>query len=304
MDLRHIRYFMALYEEQSVTKAAASLHVVQPAVSTQIRNLEAEFGVHLFERTPSGVFPTAVARALYPLCARIVEDLAAAHRALRDASGTVTGSLTIGVPPSMAQGVLADYLLAFNDRFPGIAIRCYEGYSRNLVDWLRHGVLDFAIVNTAVNDPRVKSRLLWTEHLVVAYAAGSAQPRGGGGMPAAALRDFKLVLPTKGNYLRTLMDTEIERFGIAIEPALELDSLATVLQLVHSQGWATILPEMATWGSSARELVAARLTEPTIERSLLIAYQPAKEPSLAAQKFIDGIDSALRQRQAVGKLSP
>src|SRR5688572_29288658 len=109
MDLRHVRYFVALYEEQSVTKAAARLNVVQPAVSTQVRHLEAEFGVILFERTPTGVFPTAVARSLYPICLEIQQSLADAQQLLQNAKGMITGTLTMGVPPSLAQGLLSEY---------------------------------------------------------------------------------------------------------------------------------------------------------------------------------------------------
>jgi len=266
MDLRHVRYFVALYEEHSVTKAASRLNVVQPAVSTQIRNLENEFGVMLFERTPHGVFPTAIARTLYPTCVTILQSLAAAHRTLEDASGKVTGTLTIGVPPSMAQGLLSEYLALFNAEHPNIHVRCYEGYSGHLLDWLRQGILDFAIVNSAIDDPRLKSRPLWTEDLIVVSPAAEGQG-GNGGIPAKDLRNLKLILPTTGNYLRMLIDTELERVGLRIVPTLEVDSLTAVLQMARTPGWATIVPEMALLGSHGiAALAAARLIEPAIQR--------------------------------------
>ena len=296
MDLRHVRYFVALYEEQSVTRAASRLNVVQPAVSTQIRNLESEFGVMLFERTPHGVFPTGIARTLYPTCVRILEALAAARRTLEDASGKVTGTVTIGVPPSMAQGLLSEYLVVFNAAHPNIHVRCYEGYSGHLLDWLRQGILDFAIVNSASNDPRLKTRALWTEDLIVAWHEGPDHAVGNG-FPARDLLNFKLILTTTGNYLRALIDAELAHLGSGVLPTLEVDSLTAVLQMLKTPGWATIVPEMALWGSrEAAGLSSARLIEPSIRRSLLAVFHPVKELSLAGEKFIEGLESVLRDR--------
>ena len=120
MDLRQLRYFVALYEEHSITRAAQRLKVVQPAVSNQIRQLEASFGVALFQRTPRGVYPTSVARSLYADCVRILAQADAVEQSLRKASGTITGAITLGIAPSMAQGLLPELLVEFCASYPSV----------------------------------------------------------------------------------------------------------------------------------------------------------------------------------------
>ena len=107
MDLRQIQYFVALYEEKSITKAARRLHVVQPAVSMQIRRIEADYGVTLFERTTSGVYPNQAANTVYPMCLEVLANVEKLRRTLRHGSGKIDGTINVGVPPSIAHGILA-----------------------------------------------------------------------------------------------------------------------------------------------------------------------------------------------------
>ena len=79
MDLKHVETFLAVFEEGSVTRAAHKLNIVQPAVSSQIKNLEAEIDVRLFDRSPRGIAPTAAARALYRLFVQVVADFRTAE---------------------------------------------------------------------------------------------------------------------------------------------------------------------------------------------------------------------------------
>src|SRR6478752_722344 len=118
MDLRQIEYFVALYDERSITKAAARLNVVQPALSMQISRLEKTFKTKLFERTSRGVVPTDVGRTFYGLCQRILSDVYEAQRYLRDASGKISGDLAVGLMPSVANSVLPDVLAQYKAAYP------------------------------------------------------------------------------------------------------------------------------------------------------------------------------------------
>src|SRR5262245_35461274 len=129
MDLRQVRYFVTLYNERSMTKAAARLNVVQPALSMQISRLESSFKTKLFRRTWRGVGPTDTGRAFYGLCQKILTDVDEAQRYLRDASGSVTGEITIGIMPSVANSVLADVLARYNASYPDVTVRVVEAYS-------------------------------------------------------------------------------------------------------------------------------------------------------------------------------
>jgi LysR family nitrogen assimilation transcriptional regulator len=295
MDVRQIRYFIALYEEHSITAAAKRLNVVQPAVSTQIRRMEAAYGVALFERTPRGVYPTAVAKALYPACVKMAAEADQIEQSLRKASGTITGTVTLGISPSLAQGLLPQVLASYCAQYPSVHVRCYEGYSATLAEWIWNGVLDFAILNAFESDRRLKTRHLLTEDLYI-VASKECDPPLSGDIAASELGRFKVILPTGNNSLRILLDSALERCGGTLAPALEIDSLTTVLRMVRRSGWASIVPGIALRRNpDADALSFARLVEPAVQRSIVVAFDPSKEPSVAGEKLIACVDAALHE---------
>jgi DNA-binding transcriptional LysR family regulator len=292
MDLRQIQYFVALYEEQSITKAARRLHVVQPAVSMQIRRLEIDYNVSLFERTPHGVYPNEVARRLYPLCIDILGRVEGVRQALKDSSGLLSGTLAVGIPPSIAHGVLADVLRQFHERNPDVKLAVHEGYSANLVDWLIQGDLDFAILSELEEEKRLRYRRLVTEELKIVI--GTDTPFEGGTATGADLNAWQLILPSSQNLTRILIETEFERVGLELSPAMELDSLATVFAMLRQPGWATILPASALLSHAGESgMRCLSLVQPTIQRTLVAAFPALKPPMPAAEAFIDMLEDTL-----------
>lgn len=295
MDLRQVQYFIALYEEESVTKAARRLHVVQPAVSMQIRRLEADYGVALFDRTPQGVRPNAVARRLYPQCLDILEKVDLVRNRLRESAGRLAGKLTVGVPPSIAEGILPDVLVEFQKQNPEIQLIVREGYTANLVDWLVQGDLDFAVLTVLEDERRLRYQDLATEelHLVTSLET----PIGASQIKGSDLVSLKLVLPSSRNLIRILIETEFERAGLPLSPAMEVDSLSAVFGIIRRAGWASILPASALGsGERQRRFQSLRLIDPIIRRLLVVAFQPQREASPAAQLLIGNLESALKGR--------
>ena len=178
MDLRQIEYFVALYDERSITKAASRLNVVQPALSMQISRLERTFKTRLFERTSRGVVPTDLGRTFYGLCQKILSDVYEAQRYLRDASGKVTGDLTVGLMPSVANSVLPAVLAEYKSSYPDVTLRIVEAYSGSLLDQLNSGKLDLAIVNNSSNLGRIAIMPLFRDYLVLVtrYKTGKKVP--------------------------------------------------------------------------------------------------------------------------------
>jgi DNA-binding transcriptional LysR family regulator len=154
MDLRQIQYFAALYEERNITKAARRLNVVPPALSMQISRLEKNFKTRLFERTSRGVVPTDIGRSFYGFCQKILADVHEARRYLQEASGRVTGDITVGLMPSVVTSVLPAILAEYTANYPDVTLRILEAYSGSLMDWLSSGKLDFAVVNK-------RSSIIW-----------------------------------------------------------------------------------------------------------------------------------------------
>jgi LysR family nitrogen assimilation transcriptional regulator len=295
VDLRQIHYFVALYEEKSITKAARRLHVVQPAVSMQIRRIEVEYGVQLFERTTSGVHPNEAAAAIYPMCLEVLSRVEDVRRTLRNGSGKITGSLAIGVPPSIAHGILAEVLAGFSAKYPDVHITVSEGYSAHLVDWLLQGDLNFAILGEFEDDRRLYSQALATEELVVLTAAATVHE--GNTITGRELSSMKLILPTGKNLIRILIDTEFEKEGIKLAPTMEIDSLATVLAAIRQPGWASILPVSGINDNDlASGLRILRLVDPIIDRTLVATFPTLKPSSAAAQQFIREVRDVIRRK--------
>lgn len=285
MDLRQIQYFVALYEEKSITKSARRLHVVQPAVSMQIRRIEVEYGVSLFERTSSGVFPNDTAAAIYPVCLEILGRVEQVRHMLRDGSGKLSGTLAVGVPPSIAHGILADLLLAFGERHPGVRLAIHEGYSAHLVDWLLQGDLDFAILSEYEEDKRLRGQPIAAEDLRVLTSTKTEIE--GETITGKQLLDFKLIVPSAKNLIRILIEAEFDRVGLDVVPAMEVDSLATVFATLHQPGWATILPASAISARVTESgLCSLALIEPTIRRTLVATFPALKPSTSAAKQFI------------------
>lgn len=287
MDLRQIQYFVTLFEERNVTKAARRLNVVQPALSMQIRRLEQQFKTALFERNSRGVEPTAVGRNLYRMCLQILDGVHGAELYLREASGKITGEVTIGLMPSVAASVLAPVLLQYAAQYPDVRLRLIEAYSGSLLEGLMAGMMDFAIVNKEARVTGVGVLPLFQDRLVL-VTSRQMLPRVTGAFPARRLPELKLVLPSTRQGMRRLLDSMLRESGIVIEPQIELDSLGATLELVRQSDWVTVLPVTAVQRAVAAKLVRAlTITGPEINREVVVAYSAQRPPTLAGKLFVE-----------------
>ncbi|QHJ01277.1 LysR family transcriptional regulator [Xylophilus rhododendri] len=292
MELRQIRCFVAVYEERSFTRASVRLHVVQSAVSAMIRQLESMRDIHLFERTPLGVAPTPLADALYARCKALLrqaDELTAAFGGDVDEPRT---PLVVGLPPSMSSGLLSDLLLDFMAAHPAVQLTVREGYSAVLTQAVIQHELDFAIVGVDHGETRVRMEHLLAEPLRLIRRAGPGLAAAEIGCAEAA--KLPLVLPTLDNPLRLLIEREFRRHGIALAPALELDSLQATLALVRSGSYATMLT--ASVIADVADLQTAVLVEPRIERSLVVVSRPEDRLEGACADLVGRLRALLAQR--------
>lgn len=287
LDLRQIRYFIALFEEESITRAAERLHVVQPAVSMQIRKLEAEYGLVLFDRTSQGVLPNDLAREFYKICTRIMGDVETAHHFLIGAKGRVFGDIAVGIPPTLSLGIMARIVGRHCERFPEVKLRIIEGYSSNILDWLESGEIDVGILTGEFGEAKFSCLPLIEEDLV-AVVPKQHRAAGGASMTGAEFARLDLVLPSSPNLLRRLIDRSFATAGIELKPKLEIDSLTTVLELLRSGNYATMLPGNSVVDVLDRfDLRALGVSEPTTKRRLIAAHSAQKLLSRATETFID-----------------
>ena len=172
MQLNQLAVAVAVAEEENFTRAAARLHLAQPSLSRQIRLLERELGVQLFNRGPgqSVVTLTADGEALLPFIRRVLADVAATGAEARALTGMARGRLSIGATPSLITRVLAPALVDFQASHPGIDLLVVEAGSHQLVPQLASGEVDLALVVQPVTDPLVATTPLFHDPLVLAVA--------------------------------------------------------------------------------------------------------------------------------------
>jgi len=293
VDLKQMRYFVALFEERNITRAARRVNVVPAAVSQHIRRVELQYGAELFERTATGVVPNAVAKRLYPMC---VDTLAAADKiahTLQQSSGAISGRVTFGVLPSLRPRATAEALLEIKAAHPNIELAMRESYSHQLMEELAEGELDFAILARSERHPIIEQVPFAEETLAVAVSATSFA---GDVITGAELADLRIVLPSLGNFQRERMLGELAAAGLAIVPELEVDSLYTGLEVCASPGWATIVsPSAFPRLTEHPELRCVPLVDPILSRTLVVAYAPQSRPSPATEYVVDYLFASLRR---------
>lgn len=294
MDFKQMRYFVALYEERNMTKAARRVHVVQAAISQQIRRLEASFGVELFERTVSGVVPNAIAHRLYPLCLQALNAADEVRVALSESSGQIAGKVTFGIISALPPLILPRVLLEFREQYPDVEISVRNGYSHDLIESVGRSDLDFAIVARARPGAADKQVVLAEEELV-AVLSNETYPTGDV-ITGRELGEMRIVLPSAGNFQRDFMVNELKNRGIVINPEVEVDSAISVFHLVTHPGWASIIsPSTFPITEFGSRLRCVKLIEPTLTRTLVLFYPQHKELSPAASLLVQSITEGLRE---------
>jgi DNA-binding transcriptional LysR family regulator len=168
MEIRHLRYFLAVAEELSFTRAAAALRIAQPPLSTQIRALESELGVELFDRSRRAIALTAAGQALIPEARRILTDIEQAVRIVQRAGDGTVGTLVVGFVPSAMHGALPHILRRYREEFPGVELSLHERAPDELLSLLHERRIDVALLYAPFYDDALHTQRVSTEELVAA----------------------------------------------------------------------------------------------------------------------------------------
>ncbi|MFK4183628.1 LysR family transcriptional regulator [Streptomyces sparsogenes] len=271
VDLKQLKALVTIAEVGSVTRAAELLNLVQPAVTRQIRTLEQELGVPLFERTRQGMRPTDAGAIMVDRARRALNELERARAEVRPAPGAMTGIVTVGLLESTTDLLAEPLVTAVARAHPGIELRLMTAYSGHLQQWLDDGDLDLALLYNLDSTPSLNARPLVREHLwlVAPAAAGLRADRP---VPFAEAAARPLVMPAPGHALRALIDAAAARAGAGLDIAVQTNSMRVQKRLVLAgHGW-TVLPGVGVADDlTAGTLSAAPLTEPDVSRSIVLA---------------------------------
>lgn len=296
MDLRQIRYFVAVYEEGSLSKAAQREHCTQPGLSVHIQQLETMVGQRLFDRTARGVTPTVAGRHFYASCTKVLRAVREARQQMLDLAGNVAGSINIGVPPSFCKGPLPGVLQEYLVGHPYVDVRLAEAYSGTLSQWVAAGELEIAIVTEPPADLGLETTRFYRDRLVLVRgtANGSTCTPPSGAWTPEDLRSLKLVLPSRRHSLRKAIESGVHSASGGCGKIVEIDGLVGTLELVRNSEWATILPTVAVVNEVRQQQLTA---EPIVDPELWLEYflvQAKDRPlSVPARNFLELLKDVL-----------
>jgi DNA-binding transcriptional LysR family regulator len=270
VELRHLRYFLAVAEERSFSRAAERLHIAQPPLSQQIRRLEKDLGFAVFARTSKGVRLTPAGQALLEGARAVLSAVDDARRSAEAAHAGVAGRLSLAFMNSAAYSILPRLLKAYARAHPGVAVDAREMAIADQIDALVDGRIDAGILRPPIDDTRLAAVPLAEEPFVVALPAGhglSSKPK----VRLADLHGEALVGYPRGHVagFRERIDATLRADGISPRVVQEAIHVHTLCGLVAGGVGAAIVPE------SARRLAMED-----------VVFVPLDAPDLRAQTWL------------------
>lgn len=280
MLLRQLRYFLTVAEAGSFTAAARRLHVSQPALGYQVKQLEERFGAPLLERHSRGVAPTKAGARLVVHARKIMEEVSAAEAALAAFRAEPASPLTLGVTPTPGR-VLAPALAAGAAAGLGPRLAFREGLSDELERAVAAGELDAALCYDPAGPERLRVAPLYSEDL---YLVGPPALVGvGGDVAFAALAAFPLVLDGRFQAGRRLIEQAARAQGVRLD-LIEAEAVTVKRELLVHHGRCSLVPLGLFFEEiETGQLAARRVTDPAISRTLVLATRRGLDAGVERQ---------------------
>lgn len=244
MNLRDLKYLVALAEHRHFGKAAEASFVSQPTLSTQIRKLEEELGVTLAERAPRKVMLTPIGEEIASRAQHILAEVDALRDLARRSLDPETGSLRLGVFPTLGPYLLPHVVPRLHQRFPRLELLLVEEKSQLLIEQLRQGRLDAALLALPQTDEQLHAEFLFEEPFLLAVPAGHPLA-GSGPMRMQQLDHESLLLLEDGHCLRDQALEVCQLAGAAERSGFRATSLETLRQMVAAEVGITLLPALS-----------------------------------------------------------
>ncbi len=299
MDLKQLEYFVRVAELGSFTRAANALDVAQPALSRQVRLLEVELRQSLLTRNGRGAAPTEAGKLLLEHGRGILHQVERAREELGRLRGGLAGRVALGLPPSVAKAMAVPLIREFRQRLPDATLSISEGLSVAMRESLITGRLDIALLYNASPAPEIELTALLEEPLfLVQKRNGKARPPGRlRPLPLREVAKLPLVIPSRPNAIRMLVENELANLGCRPQVALEIDGIAAILDLVADGAGSAILSRNAVDTSARPQAFSVRPIGAPALRSKLALAMSSQRPATLTQKAMS--DLIARSAQAL-----
>ena len=284
MELRQLKYFITSADTLNFTEAARQCFITQSTLSQQIKQLETELGVQLFERIGKRVFLTETGRDFLPYARQTVADADYGVQRIKDMEDLKTGRLCIGTTFGLS-ALITDAIARFSEQYPEINFEVMFLKQDELIDAVRERKVDFALTFEMMEkDDLLTEQPVKTYHLcaIVSDQNPLAQQAT---VSLRQLADYNICTPARGMNARRMFDSLTNKKGIELQPKLEINEIHTLLHLVRTGRWVAILVDSITHGEEG--LCAVPLREAALPMPVVWLYPKDMYIRKAMQKFME-----------------
>jgi len=295
MDLKQLEYFVRVAELGSFTRASIALDIAQPALSRQIRMLELEFEQNLLLRNGRGVTTTEAGKLLLEYGRGILYQAERLREELGRSRGALVGHVALGMPPSLLKILAVPILREFKARLPAAKLSIREGLTTSMHEALLSGRLDLALLYNAAPSPDVDLQpLLKEEMFLVARHSDTTLPAS---VAMSDLTAYPLIVPSRPNAIRMLIESELANLGLRPSIALEVDGVSTILDLVTEGFGYAILSHNAVSNLAGTHIFRLiRITNPLLIGKLSLALNSHRQITATQRALIEIIRQVALER--------
>ncbi|MEV0687453.1 LysR family transcriptional regulator [Nocardia sp. NPDC050378] len=296
MELRQLRYFVTVVDEGGFTRAAQRLHLSQPGLSAQLKQLERELGQRLLDRGARTVTPTEVGRAVLDHARAALAAVDRIDQTVQEFSGLLRGRVRLGAVSGAAADEfdIAGVLAGFHDDHPGVAISLTEDTSERMLDALDRDDLDLALVGLtgAELGPGIATDVVLETPLVAAVAAGADEPADT--ITLRALTGRRLICLPRGTGLRGIFERSCAAAGFVPEIAFEAAAPPLLLELAARGLGTAVVPALGAEEAAGFGVRVLPIVEPAIRGRLALAWRADRPLTPAAKVLLGQLRIALR----------
>ncbi|HEX8403860.1 MAG TPA: LysR substrate-binding domain-containing protein [Duganella sp.] len=271
MELRQLRYFVAIVDHGSLSRAALVLHVAQPALTQQLRQLEDELGVRLLHRSAQGVLSTDAGKIFYEHAQAILKQVADARSAVTQSAERPSGSVTLGLPHSISGALALPLLTAARATYPEITLQLTEELTGNLSEQLKSGRVNLAVLFDDGQLAQFATTPLAEEQLRFICRADAAFAQGEPALTLARALETTLILPGLQHGVRPRIESVVRAAGLKLSNVIEINSIAILKSAILADMGATLLPSAPVLDELRRGTMRAHdVGEPAISRTVVL----------------------------------
>ena len=285
MLLRHTRYFLAVAEQGNFTRAAEALHVSQPTLSQQIKQLEENLGTPLFDRSGRTVRLTDAGMAWMRYARLALQDLEAGTRAIHDVATLERGNLRLAMTPTFTAYLVGPVIDAFYRQYPGVSVSIHEMTQDRIEALLAEDRLDVGIAFSQAQSVDIVAEELFTESLNMMVGAEHPLVQQREPLSAQVFEQQPLVLLSEDFATRQFIDDYCRRQGIRPRVAMEANAIGAIIEIVRRGQLATLLP--AAVAQENLQLHPVRLTDVMPARRAVLLQRKDAYRSAASRAFIE-----------------